>query len=353
MPEGKSQIAPRIARWIIRSLKPLTFAYILALAFFLPLLRMVGERNWVFSLLLYLPPLGWLLPLLFLLPLAYVFQRRLCRWQLVAVFLVLFVYMDFHWSFGRSSKKSTLTVVTNNIGQRKMRGFYSFVEREVPDVIAVQETWTQPRAFSRNNPDRFVTFQGQFGLISKLEIKNSGVVPIYASMGPVAAWFELNFQGKSIVIYNVHLPTPRKDFLNLRGQGFLAELFRGGGIYSGKVREDYAHAMAERIRLAEELLAVLRKEKRPFIVAGDFNMPSEGYIRRLFTSEFTDVFAARGRGYGLTFPGSTFNPLSFFGPWLRLDYVFCDGHWGLLDCRVEPRDSAQHRAVVAKFELNP
>ena len=36
----------------------------------------------------------------------------------------------------------------------------------------------------------------------------------------------------------------------------------------------------------------------------------------------TDAFTRAGRGWGLTFPGVTRNPLTVFGPWLRLDYFF-------------------------------
>ncbi|MBA2594298.1 MAG: endonuclease/exonuclease/phosphatase family protein [Gammaproteobacteria bacterium] len=85
--------------------------------------------------------------------------------------------------------------------------------------------------------------------------------------------------------------------------------------------------MEARIQLAQKLMERLRSEKHPFLVVGDFNAPSPGYIRRIFSAELTDAAAAKGRGYGLTFPGATLNPLSLFGPWLRIDYIFASKNW--------------------------
>ena len=86
--------------------------------------------------------------------------------------------------------------------------------------------------------------------------------------------------------------------------------------------------------LRQNLIQHLKKETRPFLVAGDFNMPSSAYIHGLFASEFNDVFAAKGRGYGYTFPGRSWNPLSFFGHWLRIDYIFAGPTWEPTDCVV-------------------
>jgi endonuclease/exonuclease/phosphatase family metal-dependent hydrolase len=99
------------------------------------------------------------------------------------------------------------------------------------------------------------------------------------------------------------------------------------------------------------LTDVLQQEKQPFLVAGDFNTPANGYIWDLLRANLSDVFHAKGRGYGFTLPGDTKNPLSFFGPWLRVDYLFSGKSWRSHWCRVESSQPAQHLAVVAKFEL--
>ena len=75
-------------------------------------------------------------------------------------------------------------------------------------------------------------------------------------------------------------------------------------------------------RLARGLLEVLKNEKRPVIVVGDFNTPDHGGIYKMLAAEFTDAFATVGQGYGETFPGDVHTPVAGFRPWLRLDYQF-------------------------------
>lgn len=337
---------------IRRELKSLTIFYLIFLLVILLLLKHVGERNWISSVLIYLPPTGWLLPLAFLTPLCLFCRSRLYWLHLLAVLFVFFFYMDFHWSFRTTPKKSTLTLVTNNVGDRKSQTLQTFLKSETPDIIALQDAGLRARPISKENPDRFVAQQGQFLLVSKYEIKNSGYVPgLLSSIGPAAAWFELDYQGKTIVIYNVHFPTPRPDFYKLRGRGFLAELRSLGGIYSSEVRDEYRKSMANRVQLARNFLAWLEKEQRPFLVVGDFNMPSQGYLYDLFSDRFTDSFATKGRGYGLTFPGTTRNPLSLFGPWLRIDYIFTSKDWGPVRSRIESTQDAEHLALLGEFEL--
>ena len=193
---------------------------------------------------------------------------------------------------------------------------------------------------------------GEFVLVSRYESKNSGFVPeLWGKSGPAGVWFEVDYHGTPIVVYNIHLPTPRPDFERLRGAGFLAELSRGGGIYSKEVRQRFQQSMDERAELLRKLRERLDKEDRPFFVLGDFNIPSGGYLHGLLADKYTDAFAEKGCGYGWTFPGQTRNPLSLFGPWLRIDYIFSSVDWQTLDCVVEPRQPAQHRAVAAKFVL--
>ena len=266
--------------------------------------------------------------------------------------MIFFVLMDFHWSMFHSREKAEIVLVTNNIGQRKVKSAEDFFREQNADVMLFQEAWRRSAGFSREYPDRFVANQGQFVIVSKYEIKNSGFVSnVWDDRnGPIAAWFELDFKGKPLVIYNVHMPTPRADVEMLRGKGFIYELKRGGGLFSKDVRKQYNDAIDLRLKLARNLIAQLKQETRPFLVGGDFNMPSSAYIVGLFSDEFTDVFARKGRGYGFTFPGSSWNPLSLFGPWLRIDYIFSGPTWQPTDCVIEPRAPAQHLAVAAGFK---
>jgi endonuclease/exonuclease/phosphatase (EEP) superfamily protein YafD len=328
-----------------------TVAYFLGLTALLLLLNWRGERNWFLSILLFIPPVIWLVPLVLLTPIHIMVRPKLCWISVAAVLVVGFVYLDFNWAFPVNGSKAGLKLLTNNTGGREFDTLEKFIEHEKPDVIALQDTYRLGN-LAKKYPERFVARQMEFILVSKTPIRQSGLLTKLRYRGhPIGAWYELQYEGQPIVVYNIHMPTPRPEFLKLRGYGFIMESVHGKGIYSSEVRKEYREYLKQRIELAQGLVEFLQKEKRPFLVAGDFNMPGNGYISSLFRSQFLDAFVEKGRGYGFTFPGATGGVLNIFGSWLRLDYLFADKNWRVVWCRVEPRNSAEHSAVVARFEL--
>lgn len=338
----------RLVRWIGRA----CFVYLISLVGLLIGIKFLGERSTLTSIALFVPPQIWLLPSFALIPFVLLFRRKLIWLLVAAVLFVFFGYSNFRLSVTREPSGKSLSILSNNIGQRKTRTMWPFLRSIKPDVFALQEAGHHRPAISSENPGYFVSNHGEFLLASRFEIRNSGFVPnLRARTGPVAAWFELDFHGTPLVIYNVHMPTPRNDFAKLRGAGFLFELARLGGIYSREGRAAYSKSLEVRNQLSIDFLAHVRAEKRPFIVVGDFNMPDTGYLYRLYEKEMVDAFAAKGNGYGLTFPGFSKNPLTLFGPWLRIDYIFAGKHWRPLSCQVEPRQRAQHLSVAAEFEF--
>jgi endonuclease/exonuclease/phosphatase (EEP) superfamily protein YafD len=149
------------------------------------------------------------------------------------------------------------------------------------------------------------------------------------------------------MVYNVHLPTPRRELRSSRGGILLHRL-------TGRRQPAYDALQASwegRVELAREFAALIDREQQPCIVAGDFNMPHSGYVYRVFSGHLQDAFGQAGRGFGYTLPGTTRNPLSLFGPWLRLDYIFCSSDFQIASARTEPTRKSQHRAVSAALVL--
>lgn len=330
--------------------------YLIVLGCLLFALEHCTERQWYLSPLLYLPPQGWLLPLLVLTPLAIFVRPILLVLHLFAVVAVFTGFMHFHSPpEGNSetySADSVLTVITANMGQRKPRTLQPFLDEMDADIIAFQESIYREKSFDHENAGYNFRAEGEFSFASKLPITASGLVTSLNFEGrPVAAWFELKYQNRAIVVYSIHMPTPRSYFFSLRGRGFLVESELGGGIFSKEVQEEYAYYWSTRFELARALLAVLEKEKRPALVVGDFNTPDHGALYKLFAAHLTDTFAATGQGYGETFPGDAHTPITGFRPWLRLDYLFASGDWLPIECAVEPLTHAQHLAVMASYQL--
>ncbi len=343
--------AAKFSRSVRRGLTISTAAYFVFLMVLLASLGWRGERNWLLSVLLFVPTTVWLVPLFLLAPLHLIFRPALCGFTVAAALVIAFVYLDFNWSFSSAKKRDGLVVITSNIGDREFSTLAKFLETEKPDVVALQDGWPSTRLLKAQYPERFISTMGEYVLSSKFLVTKSGMLLLRYQGRAIGAWHEIIYHGQTVVIYNIHMPTPRPEFMKLRGRGFLAEAIGGGGIYSVKTRKSYAEFIAKKIQLSEGLIEVLEKEERPFLVVGDFNMPANGYVWHLFRSRFVDSFGEKGHGYGFTFPSASLNPFTLFGPWLRLDYLFAGENWKPTFCRVEPRHAGQHRAVVAQFEL--
>ena len=111
-------------------------------------------------------------------------------------------------------------------------------------------------------------------------------------------------------------------------------------------------AVDRRIDSANQLLELLGKEDLPFVVAGDLNSPSGGFIHGLFTASLRDAHQVAGRGLGHTFPGKTRNPLSRGGPWMRIDYILTGPGWSPIHSVTEEDRTSQHRAIAATLQLD-
>ncbi|MFM2295922.1 MAG: hypothetical protein RLZZ350_2335 [Verrucomicrobiota bacterium] len=330
-----------------------TLAYTVTLVGLLWSLEHCREDQWYFSPLLYLPPFGWLLPLALLVPAAVIFRPAMLLFHAGCALFVLLWFMHFYApEEPQGLPEKIFTVLSANLGQRKFATLQNFLDASDADVMVFQESLVREKPFALNNPNYRVVHAGEFSCASRSGVTRSAVVPDLNFDGrPIAAWFELKYQGKPIVIYSVHMPTPRAYLQDLRGGGFIEEANRGGGIFSADVRAEYQYYWTNRFALMRGLLQVLTNDARPKIICGDFNTPDHGQLYALIAHEFVDSYATAGQGYGQTFPGDARTPIAGYRPWLRLDYQFCDDHWRPAACTVEPLKRAQHLGLVASYEF--
>ena len=352
-PEPASVQSPQVCR-LRRWVKGLTLLYLVLLTAWLLLLEWRGGKEWTLSIALFVPPQCWLCPLLVLTPLCLWMHRKHCWLHLGAVGLVFFGFMNWHVQLGSPARAADLTLLSNNIADGNLPALWAFAQAQNPDIMAFQDVGKFDLEARKCFPDRFVSTNGEFILVSKLRILSAAPVEgMNFRNEPVAMRYELACgQQQSIVLYNIHMPTPRGFFLNLRADGFRKSLWKGKGIYSREAWEEYAAYWNRRIELTATLLEQLKKEQKPFLLAGDFNMPDHGALYHEFTSRFTDSFRTVGQGYGLSFPGNIDTLLAFNRPWMRIDYQFADReHWQPLSCRIEPLTTTKHLALVGRYNL--
>lgn len=336
----------KLLKWVRTLLEVSTVLYVTALIFILVTLEWSGEESVFTAALLYLPPYGWLAPLVLLAPMSLLFRPWLLPVHLVCVAGVLGLYMKYRHHEPLPGKGTTVTLVTNNIGESRGKSVNPFVQLENPDLIVLQDAGGRGPEYRRVYTNHYMAGISQFLLISKLPIKSAEIVPLRgAESEPVAACFEVDFHGRPLAIYSVHLPTARNHLEAVKGLGIFAMLFGKEGGHGQKVRTDSAKFWANQIGLARALAEHIEQDKRQCVIAGDFNAPNHGVVYRTFISKFTDAFNARGRGYGFSFPGD-----SRVGPWLRLDQVMSSERLVPIYCRTEEGRRSQHRAVVARFE---
>ncbi len=328
-----------------------TWIYATLLVLVLSLLEWRAESFWPFTILLFAPPQVFLAPAIAL-AIACIYFRH---WRLSAVLaacalLVVFGYMGLRHRSSRPSAPGDLTLVTHNIGQGNRQQFYGFLDATKPEIILLQDAKNRGPEFQKRYPDSYVNSRGEFVCISRYLIQQAHVLPEPNWHGkPVMARYELSYHGHPLILYNVHLPTPRNQLSLFLGARAALAMFGEEELPGGK---DTLHEWnAQRVELYHAAADVFAKESAPFLVAGDFNMPDHGSLYHRFCSGLTDSFATVGSGCGFTFPGGMGRVAGLLGPWLRIDYIFGGRGCWPVTCGPESGILSQHRAVVARISV--
>ncbi len=342
----------KLARWTRWVLTGLTVIYCLAFLIILYLLEFEAEDYTLLSTAMYLPPWGWLVPLVPLAFLSLLFYARLLIVQVACVPVLIFGFMDLRWHDWPPAGKASLRIVTNNIGQNHKTSFKGFADAQKADIIALQDAYAEARGpeIARQFPDRYVVGRDQFVLVSKYPVRAAGALPIPDPEDPgqkVAAWFEVDCEGQTIIVFVVHLPTPRDQLNALKGLGALSVVAGKEGGHGDKIRQSNEAFFKTQQAIGRQIVDYTRQAKVPFIVCGDFNVPTHGKIYRHFRENWIEAFNERGQGVGATFPGDAHLPA-----WLRLDNIYCS-RTGLRPIHAEAEEGrgSQHRCMAATFEF--
>lgn len=260
--------------------------------------------------------------------------------------------------------RKILRVLTCNRGDHHGHSLANFVAARRPDVVALQDALFA-HAYRSSASEwaglKHGTQLGQFVLRSRYPIVKQEMLLAdirTPELGAImydrpGARFEIDTgAGGHVVIYNIHLPSPRTNFARyLAWEPWLGAVPLAG-TEARQVREQiqrYWVAQREAMRL---FVKSIESETLPVIVLGDWNIPDAGPLYRELTASLQDAHRSAGFGYGFTFPGDVNSFLAGGQPWLRIDYALCSRDWEVRDCMVETEaGEAQHRAVSATFGL--
>jgi endonuclease/exonuclease/phosphatase family metal-dependent hydrolase len=180
--------------------------------------------------------------------------------------------------------------------------------------------------------------RGQFVLGSRFRITE---VTRPFARGAAYVRYRLELPEGPVQLYSVHPPSPRLTMSEL-----LTEEITRDPTELWRARADIRANASDRERQLRVVTDDARSSKLPVIIAGDTNLPDlSPVLTRTFTG-FQDAFRESGRGFGYTFPTN-----HGFGPWMRLDRVFVNHAFRVLDFTTLPPSGSDHLPVLAVVEL--
>ncbi|MBI4508376.1 MAG: endonuclease/exonuclease/phosphatase family protein [Deltaproteobacteria bacterium] len=315
--------------------KWLSLLYLAGLLAVFGLHRVYGDQAWPTTILLFGPRWAWACPLLILVPLGLIYDRRSLVVQAASLGVVLMPIMglELAWpSLGTEADGPRLRVITLNTGTiaPSKRAFLGLIERFEPDVVALQECAEDKVAplFAGWN---FLSDRG-LCVASKHPLRQKGAARrIIFGRESRAIHYEVEVSGRPVQLVNLHLSTPREGL-----EAMIAHRWNG----LGAMRQ----AIARRERESRSIGEWIRGLPSPLVVVGDFNMTSDGTLYRRDWSHLVNAFTEVGWGFGY----SKFT--RWFG--IRIDHVLMDRGFSPKACRVGLDLGSDHRPVLAELAIN-
>jgi endonuclease/exonuclease/phosphatase (EEP) superfamily protein YafD len=316
-----------------------TWAYAAVVLAALVMIRWLGERWWPASVLLFAPRAMFLLPLpLLVLLAAWRGRKRLWSAQLAIAVVVLGPLMGFTVPVRRlwapTPHGVRLRVMTFNRGQGKLDvdRLARLVEDERIDVIFFQEGNPDTeldaylaRGWRRDSRGRIVSRLPIVAELDPSELPVGGTNLWPVRIARVKVRME---SGQEVVLASVHMPTMRYGFDMFREQG----------------EEALGRYIDWRWEQLDRLSTKMGEAgDRPFLIGGDFNMPSDSPMMAALARSCRLGFEDVGWGFGYTRPTRL--------PWIRIDHVVASTDWTFTRCWVGPDLGSDHLPLLAELVL--
>jgi endonuclease/exonuclease/phosphatase (EEP) superfamily protein YafD len=338
------QRAPRIAI----AVRILVVSYALLTALASGLLLTTADEG-PLGMLLVFAPRWWLLwPWALLLPLAFLAGWRTVVTAALGALVTLFGAAQFELPARAPASASSraLRVVTYNTDLREAvaERIRSDLQQWDADVVLLQDCKTiaadSLRAVAATSLTRLtVHVQGRHCLVSKWPVRGmADVSQLVAPRSPqhtALRWgdsgvrFQLNTFMGDLVVYAVHLPSPRDALSTVR---WLQTTDRH------RISEALQRSITARANASAAIASLVQQETGPVIVAGDFNLPYGSAILRRDWSQYTNAFGRAGTGLGYTMQAGVFP--------VRIDHVLSSPGLVPVEARVLRGYPSEHQPLV-------
>ena len=277
-------------------------------------------------------------------------------------------------SFNYSKKKTALRVVTwnvarfielrqnNNKGSQARLKMMELLKQQNADILCLQEFHTSVNPDYYNNityiqkelkyPYYYFSYEvdskDQYYssiIFSRLPMVDTGKI-YYPKPGitEVLLHADVKFNGDTVRVFTTHLQSvlfEKADYNKIEQiqHGEEGVIKNSRSIFS-KLR------LAARIRgqQADAAREEMATSPYPVVFTGDLNDVPTSYAYAAIRGKMRDAFLEKGFGIGRTF--------SALSPTLRIDYVFADRRFSILQVKRYVRELSDHYMLVADVELN-
>ncbi len=227
--------------------------------------------------------------------------------------------------------------------------FAGIIEEKGVDVACFQEyrgngDFTDKdlyNTYSRQFPYSFISHS--MVIYSRYPIKQSQIVE-FPNTGNGAIWADIEVNGKTVRIINVHMQTTSFD----RMRGKAAQARDAHNIEAEKeIYLNYTDNLESNIlRRAEQskvIASLVNETEVPVILCGDFNDTPGTYTYETLKGDLKDGFRTAGSGYAATYRGMR----NLF----RIDYIFHSPSIKGIDYEVMPYEMSDHNPVFMEVSL--
>jgi endonuclease/exonuclease/phosphatase (EEP) superfamily protein YafD len=320
-----------------------TWTWAIVVMMVLLLIRWVGDRWWGVTILLFLPRWLFLAPLP-VLALASGLAGRPRHWILQAVVALviagplMLISLPLHQLWAGPVAGTRVRIMTFNQGPDRLdQGrLIRMIEQERIDLICFQEgnldrnprlaAYLARNGWYRDRRKRYLA--SRYPIVAEMPPPDQNVLSNARYPGVLIRARVRLPSGVEFGLASVHMPTLR----------FGLYRFLDHDVDGLKQHVDwYEREMARLMAGLSEMHDV------PFLVGGDFNIPSDHAMMAAVGTSLRFAYEDAGWGYGYTRPSRY--------PWFRIDHILASPEWVFTRCWVGPDFGSDHLPLIAEAVL--
>ena len=215
-------------------------------------------------------------------------------------------------------------------------------------TLSVMQEMGYPHYYFTNDYSRYKNlYESGSAIFSKYPIVSNDKIryrkPDSSIMNESLIYADINSPMGMIRVYTTHLQSNnfgKKEYDDIRiiksADDSLVEATQS---LSKKLRRSYSLRSGQ----VEQAYQAMKSSPHPIIFSGDLNDVPGSYTYFRLKGNRKDVFVSGGSGLGRTF--------RFISPTLRIDYVFVDDRFKVLQSKTEPIEYSDHFPIVADLRL--